>query len=370
MSFQRRLIRTTSLRSAGRGLRAAGLGAGAAVVVVLSSLVPSVAHAAEDERITWAVSPASESGPDGRAGIEVTLDPGDSVVEHLAVQNLGDVSTTFELVAADGYMTHTGRFNMLPRTEESVGAGLWIDIERSVEVDAGETIVVPFTITVPDDATPGDHAAGVAAAVFSVRDAEGGSRLGVDSRVGFRVMTRVTGELDPSLTIAEPRAEYRMSWNPFAPGAVATTFDMVNDGNTRLSVSGTVSAAGSSRAFGSHESDDRVELLPGDARTISVVLDDVWPTVRVPVDVRTHVETASADGEWSTLATSPVSGSTSTWAIPWSQLAVLAGLALIVGAFGVQRGRHRKRMDELLAQAREEGRSEALTPSSMAEDGR
>jgi hypothetical protein len=343
----------------------------AAVVVSMSALWPPIATGnttgvtTSEEKITWSVTPASESGPDGRSWIELTIDPGERIVEHLAVRNLSETSATFELHAADGYITHTGRFNMLPRTAESAGSGLWIDVEASVDIDAGEMAIVPFTITVPDNATPGDHAAGVAASVYSVQDSAGGAQVGLDSRVGFRVMTRVTGELNPSLTVAGSRADHHTSWNPFSPGHVTTELELVNDGNTRLSVSGTASAAGSDAPFGGSEPGERIELLPGDRRTVTVVLGEVWPTFVVPVTLLADVEMASADGTWSALP-APVSVSATAWAIPWPQLAVLAGITLIVGALAFRRGRNRRHVEDLLARARAEGREQALANSAPA----
>src|SRR5690625_1827036 len=94
----------------------------------------------------WAVTAADESGPDDRASIQPELDAGQSVTEHLSVQNLGDREETFRLTAADGFTTPTGRFDMLASDEESTEAGTWIDIPDEVTVAAGESEVVPFTI--------------------------------------------------------------------------------------------------------------------------------------------------------------------------------------------------------------------------------
>src|SRR5690625_2071500 len=135
----------------------------------------------------WAVTAADESGPDDRASIQPELDAGQSVTEHLSVQNLGDREETFRLTAADGFTTPTGRFDMLASDEESTEAGTWIDIPDEVTVAAGESEVVPFTITVPDQAEPGDHPAGVAASVVSRQSAEDGTAVGVEDRMGVKV---------------------------------------------------------------------------------------------------------------------------------------------------------------------------------------
>src|SRR5699024_1409234 len=76
--------------------------------------------------------------------------------------------------------------------EESPAAATWFDLPAAVTVAAGESEVAPFTVTVPDQAEPGDHPAGVAASVVSRQSAEDGTAVGVESRMGVKVITRVT----------------------------------------------------------------------------------------------------------------------------------------------------------------------------------
>ena len=99
------------------------------------------------------------------------------------------------------------------------------------QVQAGQTQIVAFTITVPENATPGDHA-GIAATVQSVGPSADGNQVSIESRVGFPIMTRVTGEL--TLAIEPGSVEYHLSWNPFEPGQITARYTIVNDGNVRI----------------------------------------------------------------------------------------------------------------------------------------
>src|SRR5699024_6048565 len=114
---------------------------------LLCTVVAPVWSAPNDEPLTWSVTPADESGPDGRTVVQRELDPGQTGQDYFAVTNLSDRDATFDLSAADGYYTRTGRFDMLPDTEESVDAGTWIDVQPEVTVPAGETVVVPYRLT-------------------------------------------------------------------------------------------------------------------------------------------------------------------------------------------------------------------------------
>ncbi|WP_395242702.1 hypothetical protein ACGGZK_11000 [Agromyces sp. MMS24-K17] len=336
----------------------AGLGIlAAALLAPIAHLaaVPSAEAAEGDGTVTWSVVPADAAGPDGRSWVDQSLDPGESREEHLAVRNLGPTDVTFALSAADGYFTETGRFNMLPASTPSTAAGRWIDLPGTVTVPANGTVVVPFTIAVPDRAVPGDYAAGVAASITSV-GAEGGATIGVESRVGFRVLTRVTGELLPALAIADAASEYHVAWNPFRPGRMSVSFAVENTGNTRLSVTGQVEAAGASAAFGVDE--EAIELLPGERRQVTVDLRDVWPLLVVPTRIEASVDVADAAGSWEPAPGAAETASLTTWAPPWPQLAVGLALALIVLGLVARRRRSRRAMAALVERAREEGRRE------------
>ncbi|WP_249354099.1 DUF916 domain-containing protein [Microbacterium sp. 2FI] len=321
-----------------------------------STALPAAADTADDSEIRWSVTPADESGPDGRSAVEHDIDPGDSVSDHFAVRNVSAEEVTFRLAAADGFYTRTGRFDMLPADQESVDSGTWISIPDDVTVAAGETVVVPFDITVPETAEPGDHAAGITASILSVQSGDDGASVGVESRIGFRVLTRVTGEITPAAAVEDVVSTYALSWNPLRPGEMTVTFDVVNTGNTRLIAEGVVEAGTGSVAF-PVEGEITQELLPGDTRTMTAVVDGVWPLFVVPVKVILDPVVVTMDGETSTLT--PVVAEVVTWAVPWPQLIVVLGIVLVIGAVVWGRIRSRRRLDTLLADAREEGRRAA-----------
>jgi hypothetical protein len=333
----------------------------ALMILGASILWPSpAAHAAGDgdSAVRWSIVPAGETGPDGRRAVEVEIDPGDKIDEHFAVQNISAAEVVFSLTAADGFYTQNGRFDILAADEESSDAGTWISLPDTVTVPAGETVVVPFSIEVPHQAEPGDHAAGITASILSVRSAGDGTSVGVESRVGFRVLARVTGQITPAAALTTLGGWNATSWNPLRPGEVTVTFDVENNGNTRLLAEGSLSAGGRTVDFPA-EGESPQELLPGDTRELSVVVDDVWPLFLVPATVTlTPVVLTMSDD--TALTIHPVTATTVVWAMPWPQLVLLSGIALIVWAIVSGRRRSRRRLDQLLLRARNEARQEVL----------
>jgi len=326
------------------------------VAVVAAGFGPTAAHAESADPpapiVTWSASPASESGPDGRAWMELEADPGEKISEHLAVRNLSDMEVTFTLSSADGYFTPTGRFNMLPLTAKSVGAGTWIDVQDTVTVPPESTAVVPVTITVPEKATPGDHAAGLAASIFSAGSGDGAS-VGVESRVGFRVMTRVSGDVAANLAVTKADGTYHVSWNPFKPGSVTVDYELENTGNVRVSVAGRTTAGGGTVA----------ELLPGDRRDFQLESANVWPLGRLSVPLVIDQAMITLDGEAETLT--PLEQNIIVWAIPWPQVIGLLALVLIVGGLLVGRRRRQKHIRILVQKARDEGAREGVRLSHL-----
>lgn len=330
----------------------------AALAVGVGGVLATAGPAAAEEAapVSWSVTPADASGPDGRFSVEHEIDPGASVDDFLAVRNLGAEEVTFALSAADGFYNDNGRFDMLPSDQQSVDAGTWISLPESVTVAPADMVVVPFTVNVPANAEPGDHAAGIAASVMSTSSGDGAA-VGVESRVGFRVMTQVTGELEPAFSVQHVVADYRTSWNPLQPGDLAVSFDVVNEGNVRLSVGGIVDIAGRQVAFPTG-AERQQDILPGEHHTFAVDFDEVWPLFGFAGEIVVSPTVTTVSGDIAEVA--PASTSIFVWAVPWPQLLVLVGLALVIVALVWRRGRSKRRFDTLLAQAREAGRRESV----------
>jgi hypothetical protein len=302
--------------------------------------------------LTWAVQPADQKGPDGRRWVEHTLDPGQVVTERLAVRNFSNRSTVFSLKAADGYLTDKGRFNMLPSSQKSVDGGTWISVREKVTVGAKGTAIVPFTITVPRDAKPGDHPAGIAATVTAT-----GGTVAVESRVGFRVMMRVSGTITAALTVDDLNATYRQSWNPFSAGTIRVSYTTTNDGSVAVTGTGNVTTSGPF-GLGKRGAPANVEqTLPGGSRKTDVRLAGVWGLGRLRTTV--NVTPSLLAGDTSGAEIRPASTTVTVWTVPWPQLLLAASVVALLFALRTVNRRRRRRLARLLARARDEGRESA-----------
>ncbi len=316
---------------------------------------------ADAARTTWAVEPADGEGPDGRVSVRHAVDPGGEVADHVVVRNFSDRAVTFDVYASDGVVTEDGQFDLLPAGTAPADGGSWVAIgdatgtlgapgePRRVEVPAQTDLVLPLAVTVPVDATPGDHPAGVVAAVAR-EDAAG---VAFESRVGVRLHLRVAGELAPALAVEDVRATYAPSWNPFAPGELRLDYTLANAGNVRL---GARTAATTAGPFGLAERSatgpEQREVLPGAEASGSVTV-DAWPLGRLGGSVAaTPVVVGDDEVE---AALEQAAASYSAWALPWVQAGlVLLVVGAVLGVRGARRraeARTRARIDAAVAAA-------------------
>ncbi|GAA3992654.1 DUF916 domain-containing protein [Thermobifida alba] len=308
--------------------------------------------AASDQGLRWSVAPSNADGELGRSFFVYDLQPGQTIEDWVAITNHGDETMTFSVYGTDAFNTPDGSFALLPADEEPTLAGTWIDLapeDRTVEVEAGQTRVVPFDITVPEDAEPGDHAAGVIASVSQDAVNAQGQLVRVDRRIAARVYLRVDGPVRPSLQIDAIRTEYRAPqwWNPFATGEVTVTYQVRNTGNLRLVASGQVAAEGPFGAsLGDPVTEEVPEMLPGTVYEYTRTIADVYPLFWLNGKVALTPEAAPQAPESPGLE--PVVRADSVIAVPW--VPVLAAV-LLTAVLLWRRRRAKRRFQTAVAAA-------------------
>ncbi|XVU21415.1 WxL protein peptidoglycan domain-containing protein [Actinoplanes sp. CA-054009] len=297
---------------------------GALAAVLLFVLAPAPAKAAvKADGVRWSVQPSTAKGPDGRDYIIRRAAPGERLTDYVGITNLTTEPLTFSVYGTDAYTTQDGSFALLAAAQKPTDVGSWIGLAASkYTVPANTRLDVPFSVNVPANATPGDHAGGVVTSIAQETTGANGQKVLVDQRVAARVYLTVAGAVAPRLTIDNVRLEYHQSANPADGGSMTVRYLVRNAGNLRLSGTGTVKVTG---PFGWKLAQtgamDIPELLPGGSITITEKITGVQPTVRLAADV--DVQPVYFAEKLPT-----VGRSTNVWAWPWALIAVL-GVALL-----------------------------------------
>ncbi|MEW1722001.1 DUF916 domain-containing protein [Streptomyces sp. NPDC093109] len=342
-----------------------------AVLTALTALIALIAvalsagpAAAQDNDVTWTVRTAPNSFGADRSSFSHTVNPGGVVEDALVVANRGKAPLSLAVYAADGFTTGTGQLDLLPSGKKSVAVGAWTRAGReSVTIRPGRTVTVPFTLTVPGNATPGDYVGGV---VTSLRQSDEAEGINVDRRLGIRVKLRVSGALAPKLAVEDLHVGYSGPAVPFAKGDATVTYTIHNTGNTALTARQTASVVGPFGLFRAEagDIDPSPELLPGERWKVTVPVRGVVPAVTLTATVT--LTPAITDAAGSTTPLKPVEATARGWAVPWALLLSLAILAAAVTAAVLlrRRGRLRRaeREDALVRDAVEQALRDQETP--------
>ena len=315
-------------RASGRAAAAVAL----LTVLLLAAPAGPVVQAgttAADDGVSWSVTPADNRQGDGRANYAYAVDPGDRVKDALVVTNRSAAPLALSVYGTDAFTTPSGHLDLLTADEPATGLGTWLTFERgTLDLEPGESAEVPFTLRVPDDATPGDHSGGV---VTALTQTVGDTALTVDRRLALRVHARVAGALAPGLAVSDLSVSTDGTANPFGTVTSTVRYRLTNTGTARLVPTETVAVAGPGGTTWpggtATASGELTEILPGSTVQRVVEVSGVRPLVRAEASVRVDGLVVGIGGGGITSVHDAASG----WAVPWTLLAlVLLAVAVAV----------------------------------------
>jgi hypothetical protein len=218
--------------------------------------------------------------------------------------------------------------------------GTWVKfdgVQPYITIPAKTFVDVPFTLTVPADATPGDHPGGIVVGLTSPSLDSHGNRITIEQRVGARVYLRVAGTLKAQLSVQKLDAVYHMNWNPFGDGSATVTYRVTNTGNVRLSAKQAVhitSMLGGSVQAGALK--DMEQLLPGNSLKVTTTVQGITPSFVSTAHV--SVDPAPVPGDLDPQVAA-VQASASMVTIPWTWMILL----VLVAGLGFEVFRQRRK---------------------------
>jgi hypothetical protein len=279
---------------------------------------------------TFGVQPATGNKPDSRPRLTYDATPGAQITDHVAVQNFGTQPLQLHVYANDAFNTADGGYDIQASNVAPIDLGAWVRLAGTtfVTVPPRAMVIVPITIKIPVNATPGDHAGGIVAGLNRMATDAKGNRVNVEERVGTRIYIRVPGKLSAALALTNVRTTYHNSLNPIGSGGATVTYTIRNTGNVRLAGAVHVNVSsfiGGTRQAGNVANQpinvpDIKELLPGQQLTFNTQIGGVLPSF--VTTGRVTVDPSSLPGDIDPKASS-VSGSASAASVPWALLILI-----------------------------------------------
>jgi len=240
------------------------------VVAVLAPIVGALAIASPAIAIddgTLGIRPELESD-----FFHIDLAPGSAIDANAIVSNHTDAAVTLLNYAVDGQSTEQGAFALAAQDDVQTAVGSWVTLDaETITIPANSDLTVPFRLSVPRTATPGDYAGGLIIQSPPIQGetttgkGDAALRLDVIQRQGVRIYLTVAGTATTALDHGA------LSWQR-SGDAVTFTLPIKNTGNTilyptaSLSVKSAIGAT-AELAFSTPES-----ILPGSSLNLEATL--------------------------------------------------------------------------------------------------
>ncbi len=211
-------------------------------------------------------------GPDvKRSRFTYQTEPGQSIRDYFYVSNVGTEPIDLRVYAADGSTAQNGSFDVGVATDQPKDVGSWVHFQNGqpqldVHLKVGQSKTLPFDLTIPANATPGDHVGGMAVSTIASTDGQ----IKIERRVVTRLYARLGGTITPALSVSNMSARYVAAFNPL-DGIVFEHFTLSNTGNVSLKAVVTTQVLGPA---GIQLAPDVVtsvaEVLPGFSRDVEI----------------------------------------------------------------------------------------------------
>jgi hypothetical protein len=334
------------LGAAGTALAASG------PTSAMPAAAPKAASAPKPAPAAFGIQPAGASKVDARENFSYGATPGGKVSDHVALVNIGTAALTVSVYATDALSTADGNFSLAASNVKPTDAGSWIKVSAPAQVTLpprtakGPSVTIfPFTLTVPANASPGDHAAGVIVSLRSTAvAADDRVKQNLDQRVGARVYVRVSGPVHAGLSVDQVIASFNRDSsvaNPIGTGTVDVSYRVRNTGNVILGADQVVSVSswlgGGGRAKGLAAVP---ALLPGATVVIRTHVQGVLPGFKVSahITLKPIVPVGAVDP-----GVTNASVAVALWLIPWALVVLVLIVGGAAGLFLVRRRRGPRR---------------------------
>ena len=277
-----------------------------------------------------------QDDPRARLYVVDHIDLGDSIERRIEVANKTNETQQIGVYAAGAVIADGSFIGLDARTQNDLSSWTTLD-QGTLELAAGTTGVVAFTVAVPDDAPPGEQYAVVWAEARSTPSAEG--QITVVNRVGVRMYVDVGpgGEAASAFTITELTASREANDQPMVEATVTNT------GGRALDLSGTLTLSNGPGGLsaGPFDALAGTTIGPGDTSVVTVALDELLPNGPwdALIELKSGLLSVSAEATISfpdTGVAAPVTitpataGGLPLWAIAGGALALLVLLAVVV----------------------------------------
>jgi hypothetical protein len=136
---------------------------------------------------------------------EVEIDPGETAVLTVGIQNSGSVPASLRTYAANAFNPPNGGFGAATEEEAPIGPTLWVDYPaETFDLDPGEDRNQDFEVTVPEGTPAGEYVVGLVAQTSESLEIPGSDTLRQIIRNTVSVEITVPGKMTSGFELGAP----------------------------------------------------------------------------------------------------------------------------------------------------------------------
>ncbi len=127
--------------------------------------------------------------------------PGEVKKDSLVIQNNTEAAVTIKVYPVDATTTSDGAFALKNEDEQLSDIGGWIKLDKDkIDLPPGNSVELPFTLSIPHTASVGDHLGGIIIENVKLDKFQG---INLKTRVGVRMYETVPGKLIRKLDLTQ-----------------------------------------------------------------------------------------------------------------------------------------------------------------------
>lgn len=278
-------------------------------LVVLCSI--GVVQAADQPKMGLAISPPT---------FELAANAGDVLKNSLRVDNIVDIPLEVSVDARNfTALGEEGGINLTPAEEDDYSLASWISVTpEKVTIPAHESKTFEYTITVPQNASPGGRFGSIVFQTAPSTALSGQSGVAVSQEVGTLVFVKIAGDVTEKASVAG----FTTLNNLHNKGPVDFDIRVKNDGNVHFKPKGTITI---SNFFGKQIATipiNEQNVLPGAIRK----MDASWGSGMLFGRYNATLSLVyGKDGQ-------VITASTAFWGFPYKLMGIVLLILLLIGA--------------------------------------
>lgn len=164
-------------------------------------------------------------GEEDRSWFVYTLNKGEVKTDSVMINNHADISKIIIVESLDAITTNDGSYSLVNSISENQDVGDWVQLEQiEVTLPANSSAEVGFTVTVPNNASVGEHNGGI---TIYEKPKTTTSDIKIVTRVAARMYITVPGKIERNIEFEEVGYEIK-------DGQLIFNIKAKNDSNVKL----------------------------------------------------------------------------------------------------------------------------------------